>query len=153
MQLICGKLCDSLWTPELLKQLINFDQKFFDKPWTLNNWNETFKNGERYFLSVTIQDDQIVAFSLYYLIVEESMAHLLKILVNPDQRRFRLATKLSEKSEQLLTLLNIKKIVLDVAVGNNSAISFYLNENFEKIHMMNHFYGKGHHAWSMQKKI
>ncbi len=153
MKSLKGKLSDASWSVDHIKQVAAFDQKFFDQPWSQKNWDESLQNGDRYFLSIMTLDGQLIAFSLYYLIYEEQLAHLLKIVVDPNHRRLAVGKRLYLQNEVALLALALDKIILDVAQGNTPALAFYSSLDFEKLHLVKHFYGKEQHAWSMQKKI
>ena len=102
-----------------------------------NLLNSTLDSSNYYYF-VAILDDSVVG----YLAVEYMVDHLdiLSIAVFKEHRRKNIAHSLIENFIEMCKKIDINDIFLEVRVSNESAISFYEKEGFEKISCRKNYY-------------
>lgn len=135
-------------TPEALLSLSAFDRNHFPTPWSARDWSELFSGAERFILMAR-EGQELRGFSLFELSDADSFAHLLKIVVDPNQRQKGIGKKLLEESLKELKALGVKTFFLEVEEENHSAIGLYEKMGFRVIHRKKHFYSNGANALIM----
>ncbi|MBI3933863.1 MAG: ribosomal protein S18-alanine N-acetyltransferase [Acidobacteria bacterium] len=105
----------------------------------------------RAFCVVAEQDDQVVGFIL--LDYRRSVGHITTIDLHPDYRRRGLGGHLMEMGEQRLLKRGVRRVVLEVAVGNDPAIAFYQGRGFARQRLLRHYYRDGSDAYLMEKSL
>lgn len=128
-----------------IKEVSVLDAQFFDWPWNKDQWS-CVNNG--YLLNVALIRGQVVGFILFHISID--CAHLLKILVNPENQRQGIAQKLLDYS-----LLQIEQnlLYLEVSENNLNAIQFYEKNGLSKLVLKRNFYRNGSGAWSMSRDL
>ena len=128
---------------DVLFSLKELDQKFFPTPWDDASWDQLFGSGADRFVLVDKREDQVVGFALFELNVVDSFAHLLKILVNPDNRGLKIGKDLLIEAMAILKKQGIKNYFLEVEEDNLVALAIYEKMGFKVVHKKKHFYSNG----------
>lgn len=128
---------------DVLFSLKDLDQKFFPMPWDDASWDKLFDSGADRFVLVDKREDQVVGFALFETNDVDSFAHLLKILVNPDNRGLKIGKDLLIEAMTILKKQGIKNYFLEVEEGNLVAFAIYEKMGFKVVHKKKHFYSNG----------
>lgn len=138
--------------PNILSKVIAIDAALFPQPWTEKQWLESL-SFQNYFLSLTFINNEMVAFSLYYLLKDDAFSHLYKIIVLPAQRGCGIAQTHLNHDIRELKASSITKVYLEVETTNEPAIRAYVKNGFQKIVTKKHFYGHEKHAGAMSLEL
>ncbi len=133
----------SALTADVLFVLKDLDSKYFPTPWDSFSWDHVLSNGADRFILIDERDASIPGFILFDLNVVDSFAHLLKILVNPENRGQRIGKDLLNEAVSVLKKRGIKTYFLEVEEENVVARNLYENTGFKVIHKKKHFYSNG----------
>jgi ribosomal protein S18 acetylase RimI-like enzyme len=135
-----------------LESLCSFDSLYFPLPWSQAQWLESQASQEYYF-STSHDDKELLAFSVYLVRPSDSFAHLLKILVVPDDRKRGVGRQHFLHDKNHLKKQMIKQVYLEVETSNGDALSFYHSAGFERLVEKKNFYGAERHAASMSLSL
>ncbi len=134
---------------EDLRNLQELDESYFPFPWSRQLW-ERAKLNKDYFIFF---DPQYHGFAIFLLSPLDKLAHLTKIVVNPIFRKKGHGTAILNASHSHFRVLGIERCILEVEVGNRSAIALYERLNYKKIHLKKNFYSNGADAHIMEKHL
>lgn len=134
---------------DVLFVLKDLDLKYFPTPWTSASWDHVFSEGIERFILVDRRAGLIPGFILFDLNVVDSFAHLLKILVNPENRGLKIGKNLLSEAIQLLQERGIRNFFLEVEEENLVAQALYESMGFKVIHKKKQFYSNGSTAFIM----
>ena len=81
------------------------------------------------------------------------LGHLVTIDVEPEFRRRKIGERLMELAEQRLKQDGAIRLVLEVAVHNESARAFYSRRGFAFRRLLPRYYRDGSDAWLMEKAL
>lgn len=142
-------------TFDWLEQLMVLDRQGLpNQCWTMRQWHELFDLDSQlvvdFFYHLDQGDGQIIGFSLWRYNKLESLAHLLKIVVDPKFRMKGVGSSLLEPD--WIKKWFVEKMFLEVATANDNAINLYQSQGFEILHMVRSFYSNGEDAYKMMKK-
>jgi [ribosomal protein S18]-alanine N-acetyltransferase len=133
---------------EIFEKIITLDQLYFPTPWTSKSWELSCQSVKRYSLCTITQNNQIIAFSLFLLSVEEGLAHLLKIIVLPEYRGHQIGT-LCIKSHIAEIGGEFNRFFLEVEEDNFNARALYKSLGFKDLARLKGFYPNGKDGISM----
>lgn len=128
---------------DVLFVLKDLDLKYFPTPWDSASWDQVFSEGADRFILVDVHDGLIPGFILFDLNLVDSFAHLLKILVNPDNRGFKIGKNLLNEAIRVLKERGIRTFFLEVEEENIVARNLYESMGFKVIHKKKQFYSNG----------
>lgn len=129
------------------------DHEFFPFPWTDSSWNGLFSVADRHLLMLAEISNEIKGFVLFEISSADSFAHLLKIIVDPNERTKGVGGELLGTSLNELNYLGIKNFFLEVEENNHGAIALYKSFGFKVIHQKNDFYSNGENALIMTLNV
>lgn len=138
------------FTEQLKSQIIEMDTEYFPFPWNPVQWDNLFDRDQNY-MTLSIDGDVLVGFSLFEINSLEEMAHLYKICVDPLCRGQKIAKEMLSKSSEDFKQLELKSIFLEVALQNTAALSLYSGFGFDRLNVIKKFYSDGSDAVAMQK--
>ena len=98
-------------------------------------------------------DGTIVAFLIMEVQRNRRFATIVTLDVKEDQRRRGHATRLLERSEEILVSHGVEMYDLQVDVQNRGAIRFYKRHGFETVRLLRDYYANGNDAWLMVKEL
>jgi [ribosomal protein S18]-alanine N-acetyltransferase len=78
------------------------------------------------------------------LIRNRPVGHIMTIDVAPNYRRKGIAQKLMLKTEAIFKTKGVKECRLEVRENNVAALSLYLKLGYEKISLLEQYYGEAH---------
>lgn len=150
MKILSTRSIDFNLTENLKSQIIKMDSDYFPFPWNPVQWDNIFDRDQNY-MTLSINNDVLIGFSLFEINSLEEMAHLYKICVDPLCRGQKIAKEILSKSSEDFKQLKLKSIFLEVALQNTSALSLYSGFGFDRLNVIKKFYSDGSDAIAMQK--
>jgi [ribosomal protein S18]-alanine N-acetyltransferase len=144
--------------------LRNYRRSDFESLWELDQ--ECFPPGISYsrselrsFLSrktaetiVAESEGRIVAFVLGWRRTHTE-GHVITLDVAASARRQGLGRQLLVELEGRFRAAGVTRVQLEAAVVNTSAIAFYQSLGYRKVAHLASYYGRGLHAWKMEKAL
>ena len=112
-----------------------------------STWNISLQNEYEHILVYT-KEDEVIGFVQYIKLYET--VEILYIVVDPKYRKLGIG---SEFIDYLSRDLDVEKMVLEVRVSNEVAISFYEKNGFKRLRPIKNYYKDGEDAISMEKVI
>ena len=90
-----------------------------------------------------------------FIVAEASrgMGHIISIDVLPDSRRLGLGSKLLLAAENRLQSLDCRAVILETAVDNTSALSFYKRHQYAVLKVSPRYYSNGVDALVLGKSL
>ncbi|MDD0852704.1 GNAT family N-acetyltransferase [Halobacteriovorax sp. GB3] len=131
-----------------LKEVVELDECFFERPWKLENW-ETFCSSREFYIYCLYDESKIMGFSLFEIINEGEAVHLHKILLHPVMRGLGKGYRLFEHARNDLAAMGHCGCYLEVATDNKGAIALYEKCGLEVVRRVARFYGNGDDAFIM----
>lgn len=107
--------------------------------WSLADYKDEISR-ENSFSIVAKMSDKIVGFLVARLISEDYCAELYNIGVSPQNRRKNIGKKMLESLIKQCLAKKLEKIFLEVRASNQTAIEFYLKNNFTVLSKRKNFY-------------
>ncbi|MEM0449221.1 MAG: GNAT family N-acetyltransferase [Methanomassiliicoccales archaeon] len=105
------------------------------------------------FMTVVDETDGVLTgYASAYLDARES-ARLVSLAVLPAFRGRGVAKRLMEKVELGCIEKGVREISLEVSISNLIALHLYLRQGYEIAGIIKNYYGAGHDAFYMEKKI
>ena len=137
------------FTSDLALALFELDQNYFPTPWTRDSWLDLFKEQERLLVTLKKSEGVLIGFCLFDLSHADSFAHLLKVLIIPEERTKKYSKPLLEKALEHLKAHQFSQFFLEVEADNYAAQKLYLSCGMKVIHRKKDFYGQGRDALIM----
>ncbi len=138
-------------TLPILQQIRLMDELYMVPAWSEQEWLRP--PGDCYLLCAYLQNEVCIGFALYLLSPPEELAHLLKIVLHPDQRGQARAVAFWQDQCGELKRAGFKKVYLEVAESNGRARAFYQKLGFHVLHKVKGFYHNGTDALTMELVI
>jgi len=136
---------------EMVQELSELDRLYFPTPWTMDSWGKLFIDHDRLLIILHNNQDSIIGFCLFDKSVEDSFAHLLKILIHPKYRKLGYSHQLFKMAQTNLEDHGCFELFLEVEESNHAAQRLYLGEGFQIIYRKKDFYGADRSALIMTK--
>lgn len=117
---------------DILESIAALEESSFHSEgrWTAEQIGVVLKEGTST-LSLVHADERIVGYSLFRCIPPEG--ELLRLAIDARYRRKGFGRLLLQDGLQMLAERNIQEVFLEVAATSDSAIAFYLDQNFEEV--------------------
>jgi ribosomal-protein-alanine N-acetyltransferase len=138
---------------DVLFVLKELDLKYFPTPWNNESWDNIFSEGTDRFILINKHYDMVLGFILFDVNVVDSFAHLLKILVNPQNRGQKIGKNLLNEGIRVLSERGVKTFFLEVEEENLVARNLYESVGLKVIHKKKQFYSNGGTAIIMTLSI
>ena len=114
---------------EDIRSLANIESACFSSPWKESSFRDSLKNSNTVWRFFLIKDGDLpVGYGGLYSVIDE--AFVTNIAVMPDFRRKGVASVILKNIISYCRKSNIKKIMLEVRVSNNAAVSLYRKFGF-----------------------
>jgi len=97
-------------------------------------------------------DVRVVAFILAYQ-KKPQIGHIVTVDVHPEFRRQSVGHHLMERAEERLRHHGAERIILEVAVSNETAQRFYEKRGYRRQKLLRHYYADRSDAYLMEKKV
>ena len=136
----------------LKSEIAKLDSIEMHHSWTQAQWNQIELNWKQYKIFVSSHHGNINAFALF-LVSDIDAAHLLKIAVLSSHRTRGIGSSMIKICKDYFAKQNYSSLYLEVAENNESAIEFYLKNDFKKLILKKNFYSDGLAAYAMQAKL
>lgn len=136
----------------VVSKVVDLDRQHFSEPWNLSQWSELAQDWSQH---VLVWEEAFGAFLLAQSTHLLEPLHLLKVLVLPSRRRQGLGRLLLQTLAQSGTKLGLSpklQFYLEVAEGNQVALTFYESLGFEQCHYQSNYYSSGQGAYKMIAK-
>lgn len=104
------------------------------------------------FACVAQVDEQVVAFVLAYQ-KKLLIGHIVTLDVHPDFRRQSIGYHLMERAEERLRKRGAARMILEVAVQNETARRFYEKRGYRRQKVLRHYYADRSDAYLMEKTL
>lgn len=127
--------------------VIELDQKYFPHPWTPDQWHEL--NPAQHHLFTWAVENKLVGYALFQYLTDDDTAHLLKILINPDERGSGESQRFWSAIMSFLESRDLQHVYLEVEASNARAIGFYEKCGFAVIRRNKAYYSNGDDALIM----
>lgn len=122
-------------------------------PWSLHDYEESFKNPNHYFIGCSIED-KLIGICAYSLVLDE--AEILQIVISKEEQSNGYGYQLLSHICNLVTKQKATQIFLEVMIGNNNAINLYDKLGFNIVGKRKNYYrvdGKNIDAILMAKTL
>lgn len=134
-----------------LIKVCDIDKSSNNTPWSLYDYEESFKNPNHHFIGISV-NDKLIGFCVYSTVLDE--AEILQIVIEKHMHGHGYGYNLLNYICSILSSNNISQIFLEVMVGNQNAINLYNKLGFNIIGKRKHYYhvdGKSFDAILMAK--
>ncbi len=113
----------------------------------------SFMHRDDSFVLLALSDESSpLGSAMCFLSRDRREGRIASIAVLPGWRRRGIGRSLLEKCESELRRRNLRKFTLEVDTTNEAALALYSSEGYQIIGTIEHFYGPGRHAYSMEKR-
>ena len=109
----------------------------FPDPWSAKSIKETHENNNALILGA-YQEGTLIGYVIFYYVLDEG--EIARIAVSPSYRRQGVADKIFSGLLAFCNDNGIERILLDVRISNESAISFYRKSGFAEDGIRKNFY-------------
>ena len=120
-----------------IKRVLEIENASFKDPYPRNILLDIYNIGAGFL--VAQQDNMVVGYIIFWIRFEEE-GHIISIAVDPQYRRKGVGSRLLELALEIFKRYSINTIKLEVRVGNQGAIKFYMDNGFNKKGILNHYY-------------
>lgn len=128
-------------------EVLELDQKYFPRPWKASDWATL--DLSQHGLWVITEENRAIGFALFSTPQDET-AHLLKILMIPDQRASGKAQAFWKHISESLRTRGYSKVYLEVEESNGRAQAFYQKLGFQLLRRVKSYYSDGETGVMMQ---
>jgi len=119
--------------------VLSIEERNSDDPWSQLQFTTSIENSNNLCCCLSL-DGKTIGYLIAMLAV--NTADILNIGIDPDFKRQGYGRGLLNHLIEELRKRNIGEILLEVRVGNNSAIQFYKKQGFEEISVRKNYYTK-----------
>ena len=99
------------------------------------------------------RDGSVAAFLIMDVKRRRKHATIITLDVRQDYRRHGYASRLIQRSQEILIGYGVETYDLQVDLENHGAIKFYEKHGFERADVLRNYYSNGHDAFLMTKKL
>ena len=126
-------------TPVEIPSALSIEERNSDYPWSQLQFTTSIENGNNLCYCLSLKG-KTVGYLIAMLTLDS--ADILNIGIDPDFKRQGHGTALLKHLIEELRKRDIYEILLEVRVGNKSAIQFYKKQRFEEISVRKNYYIK-----------
>lgn len=144
------------YLPEDFKVLWSIDQQCFAPGIAYSQRELSIYMRRRGSFTIVAEASEGARKQIAGFIVAESVrggGHVISIDVLPDYRRFGLGSKLLHAAEARLRSSGCRTVVLETAVDNSTALSFYKRHLYSVVKVSPHYYSNGVDALVLSKAL
>lgn len=138
------------WKKEDVEKIVQIEEACFPDPWSKEMFFDAFSLPICHGV-VAEEEGEVIGYACQTVLFED--AELLNIAVSPQHRKKGVGRAIIEKIEQKATELGAERLLLEVRVGNEAALSLYRSFGFEDLSVRKRYYEDGEDALVMQKII
>ena len=122
---------------EDLKRVYEIENMFFNQSYEINIFKQLYEMGVGFL--VAEKDNYVIGYIIFW-IKNDREGHIISIAVDKNYRRLGVGSKLLSRAINVLSLLEIDKVMLEVNENNNSAVEFYKSFKFRIDRIVPNYY-------------
>lgn len=122
---------------EDLKRVYEIENMSFNQSYEINIFKQLYEMGVGFL--VAEKDDYVIGYIIFW-IKNDREGHIISIAVDKNYRRLGVGSKLLSRAINVLSLLEIDKVMLEVNENNNSAVEFYKSFKFRIDRIVPNYY-------------
>ena len=138
------------WEEKDIPQIADIENSSFSDPWTEGMFLDTLRF-PIYHTFLAEEGGQVCGYGCLIVLFED--AELANIAVSPDCRGKGVGKALMESMHEKAKALGAERMLLEVRVSNQPAISLYEKYGYEKYGLRENYYPDGEDAHLMQKSL
>lgn len=128
-------------------KILEMDQRLFPRPWSRPLWEDL--DGNHHQIMSWSKGEALLGFALFSLVPGDDIAHLLKILMQPEHRGRGETVLFWREIAFELEAKGAKSVFLEVEASNLRAIAFYQKIGFKSLRQVKAYYSDGSDALTM----
>lgn len=121
-----------------IDRLVHMESQNQPNPWSAKVFSDEIATDNRIYLAI-LDDDQLLAYG--GILVLDDEAHVLNLLVAPDQRRKGFARSLLAELVKEALAVGARHLTLEVRSGNEAAIELYRSFGLAPVGVRPGYYG------------
>lgn len=118
-------------------EIAKLERNIFSDAWTAAAVEETWEQPHA-FVVVAEENKRILGYCIVYYVLDE--AEIARIAVSKEERCKGAGSRILEETERLCREKGVKRLLLDVRTGNETAKSFYVKHGFGTDGIRRNFY-------------
>ena len=122
---------------EDLKRVYEIENMSFNQSYEINIFKQLYEMGVGFL--VAEKDNYVIGYIIFW-IKNDREGHIISIAVDKNYRRLGVGSKLLSRAINVLSLLEIDKVMLEVNENNNSAVKFYKSFKFRIDRIVPNYY-------------
>ena len=133
---------------EDMDEIVKIEEESFDDPYSKELFIRLLLSGTIFLVA---ENNEVKG----YIIGEAigTRGHVISIAVKRKFRRQGVGRQLMEKLEEILLRVGVKKVRLEVAIENKTAVNFYRKLGYRAVGVLKDYYGWGKDALLMEKTL
>lgn len=136
---------------EDLDAIVALEAEGFDHAsWSRDAWASELSGDDRHVL-VARAPDGVIGVATFQTVAD--VADLHRVVVREDRRGRGVARRLITAGTEWAEAMGAERMMLEVEVGNESAIALYDRFGFELVGRRADYYGEGRHALVMAREL
>ena len=120
-----------------VKRVLEIEIASFSDPYPANILVDIYNLGAGFL--VAQENNRVVGYIIFWIKFEDE-GHIISIAVDKSHRRMEVGSKLVETSLNIFKKYNVKRIKLEVRVGNKGARKFYSKMGFKEEKIVENYY-------------
>ena len=120
-----------------VKRVLEIEKASFSDPYPANILIDIYNLGAGFL--VAQENNRVVGYIIFWIRFEDE-GHIISIAVDKSYRRQDVGSKLVETSLEIFKKFNVKRIKLEVRVGNKGARKFYSKMGFKEEKIVEDYY-------------
>lgn len=131
-----------------VKRVLEIEMASFSDPYPANILVDIYNLGAGFL--VAQENNRVVGYIIFWIKFEDE-GHIISIAVDKSYRRMEVGSKLVETSLNIFKKYNVRKIKLEVRVGNKGARKFYSKMGFKDEKIVEDYYDDNEDAVIMSQ--
>ena len=120
-----------------VKRVLEIEKASFSDPYPANILVDIYNLGAGFL--VAQENNRLLGYIIFWIRFEDE-GHIISIAVDKSYRRQDVGSKLVETSLEIFKKFNVKRIKLEVSVGNKGARKFYSKMGFKEEKIVEDYY-------------
>lgn len=131
-----------------VKRVLEIEIASFSDPYPANILIDIYNLGAGFL--VAQENNRVVGYIIFWIKFEDE-GHIISIAVDKSYRRMEVGSKLVETCLNIFKKYNVKRIKLEVRVGNKGARKFYSKMGFKEEKIVENYYDDNEDAVIMSQ--
>jgi [ribosomal protein S18]-alanine N-acetyltransferase len=131
-----------------VKRVLEIEMASFSDPYPANILVDIYNLGAGFL--VAQENNRVVGYIIFWIKFEDE-GHIISIAVDKSYRRMEVGSKLVETSLNIFKKYNVRRIKLEVRVGNKGARKFYSKMGFKEEKIVEDYYDDNEDAVIMSQ--